>query len=279
MRKSLPLFAFAALFGLAAASQARMIAPPVVAQRVAVADLVVVGKVTGFGDKLIPSKLFEGDTGQFQTATLDVSETPLGTSARKVTVAYIPPPASGGRPIRRYPTVQLERGQVVALILVKHPTKKDLYLVQNYYDVFPVKDDVAQANEVKKYGKLLADPRAGLASKDAGDRYATAAMLVIRHRTPLHGSNKLSPLTTADSKALLSALAEADWNAMSAKFPRMGPQLVFARLGLTDKDGWKPPTDFARFAETAQSWLKENAGKYRIQAFDRPGNKKEGPEG
>ena len=278
MRKSLCLFVFVAVLGVTTFAHARRIAPPTIAQRVAVADLVVVGKVTRFGDKLIASEMFKGDTGQFQTATLDVSATPFGTAVKKILVGYTPAPAvGGGRPIRRYGSVQLERGQEVALILVKHPTKKGLYLVQHYYDVVPMKDNVAEAGEVKKFSKLLADPKAGLASKDAGDRFATAAMLVTRHRTPSPGGEKVSPLTTADSKPILSALAEADWAAMTTKFPRMSPQLVFARLGVTDKDGWKPPTDFTKFSETAQAWLKDNAGKYRIQAFARPGDKKEEP--
>src|SRR4051812_23984211 len=122
MRKSLSLFALAALLGVTALAHARMIAPPLIPQRVAVADLVVVGKVTGFGENLTPWELLKGAPGHPQTATLDVSETPFGTSGKKVPAAYPPPPAAaGGRPIRRYPTVQLERGQEVALILVKHP--------------------------------------------------------------------------------------------------------------------------------------------------------------
>ena len=278
MRKSLYLFAFVAVLGVTTLVHARMIAPPTIAQRVAVADLIIVGKVTGFGEKLIASEMFKGDVGQFQTATLDVSFTPFGTAVKKVVVGYTPTPmAGGGRPIRRYPTVQLERGQEVALILVKHPSKKDLYIVQHYYDVVPVKINVIDLSEVKKFSKLLADPKAALASKDASDRFATAAMLVIRHRTSSTGGDKVHPLTTADSKPILSALAEADWAVMTTKFPRMSPQLVFSRLGVTDKDGWKQPADFAKFSETAQSWLKDNAGKYRIQAFARPGGKKEEP--
>ena len=48
---------------------------------------------------------------------------------------------------------------------------------------------------------------------------------------------------------------------------RVQPQMVFFRLQLTEKDGWKPPQDFQQQAEEAKKWLKDNADKYRIPRF------------
>ena len=41
------------------------------------------------------------------------------------------------------------------------------------------------------------------------------------------------------------------------------------RLGLTDKDGWTPPKTGNQM-DAAKKWLKDNAGKYRIQRFVAP---------
>ena len=46
-----------------------------------------------------------------------------------------------------------------------------------------------------------------------------------------------------------------------------GPQQVFFRLGLTEKDGWTPPKDYKQFPEAASRWLKDHADTYRIQRF------------
>jgi hypothetical protein len=42
------------------------------------------------------------------------------------------------------------------------------------------------------------------------------------------------------------------------------PLVVFARLGLTEKDGW-PPADAMDAAEAARKWLKDHASSYRIR--------------
>jgi hypothetical protein len=39
-------------------------------------------------------------------------------------------------------------------------------------------------------------------------------------------------------------------------------QRAFLRVGLTDKDGWKPT---GHRTEASNKWIKENAGIYRIQ--------------
>ena len=165
--------------------------------------------------------------------------------------------------------MQLERNQEVALLLVKHPTKKNLYLVKNYYDAVPVKE-AGQLAEVKKYAKLLAAPMKGLKSKDADDRYATAAMLISRYSAN-HGVAKTRPVPADESKLILTTLAECDWAPKNPTLARMNPHAVFVSLGLTAKDGWTQPKEFDQVPAAAKKWLADNAAKFRLEAHAFPG--------
>jgi len=265
-----------ALTTTSAQAKAMMIAPPPVATRVANADLVVVGKVTGFGAKLVKGEMFKGDERDMQIAKIDVSKTVLGKDAKKIEVGYFPPVVNnggGGGPkiIRRVPGVRLDEGVEYALILVKHPTKKDLYVVANYYDVVQKRDNDNFAKELEtleKSAKLLAKPIDGLKSKEAEDRLTTAALLITRYRTDRSGQNKTEDVSAEESKLILEVLASADWAPKGGvRFGQTSAQQLFFTLGVTDKDGWKQPQDFTKLADEAKKWCKDNAGKYRVKRF------------
>jgi hypothetical protein len=252
------------------------LAPPV-AKRVAMADLVVVGKVTGFADKLESATAFPGakDKTDYQVAVVQVDESLQGGKGLKeVRVGFLPSaPGVGTRPpIRRFPTFRLEPGQEVVLFLVKHH-EGNFQIGQAYYDVI-VKagnanfdKDVAEA---KRAAALLADPKAGLESKDAADRLLTAELLISRYRTARQSATpaKQEAIDADESKLILKTLAEADWNAKPA-VPQLTPQMAFGQLAVGPKDGWTPPADGTKYAEAARQWLKDNADKYRIQRFVR----------
>jgi hypothetical protein len=265
----------AALVCLAVGSvaTAKMIAPPPLPLRLAGAEVAVVGKVTGFGPKLVPGEMFKGDVRQMQIATVKVSETLLGKGLKEIKVGFFPPatgPGGGTRPGRGRFGVNLVKDEESALLLVKHPTKKDLYVVGGIFDVVPKTGNAefaAQLKELKSAGKLLAHPEKGLKSKDAEQRYLTAAMLITRYRTVRAGNDKTEEAPATQSKLILTALADADWDNRNPRHFRMNPQGLFAQLGLTDKDGWKQPEDFRLFAGEAKKWLKDNAGKYRIRRY------------
>ncbi len=276
-----------ALTSAVAPARALMIAPPSLPERVATSRLIVVGKVTGFGPRLIKAELFKGDTRELQIANLQVSESVLGKADKKIEVGFFPPaaaPGGGGRPIRpirRFPTVQLKQDQEVLLFLTKHPTK-DIYLATNYYDVVSKTDNPGFAREldtVKKYAKLLGKPMDGLKSKDADERFLTAAMLIARYRTPPAGGGKFETkeVPAEESKLILTALADADWKKPNPQFFRLNPQGLFYRLGVTAADGWTPPKDFRTFPDEAKKWLKANAGKFRVKQFVAEGKKPEPP--
>ena len=250
------------------------IAPPPLAQRVALVDAIVVGKVTGIGDKLVSAvQPAGGDKVQYQIAIVHVEDALLGAKgAKEIKVGFLAPtdPGPGPRPIRRGPQFNLTLDQEGCLFLVKHPTE-DFYVGQNYYDLLPKSDNSdKEQGEIKHYVQLLADPAAGLKAKNADDRFLTAAMLLARYRMQKPGSTKTEPIDAEESKQILLALADADWNPKPAPGPvafQMNPQTIFLRMGLTEKEGWTQPQDAAAIPDAAKKWLKDNVEKYRVERF------------
>jgi hypothetical protein len=266
---------------------ALVIAPAPIPQRVALADVVVVGKVAGFGDKLVTAAgPFGAGNADYQVAVVQVGDAILGAKdAKEIKVGFVPPPEPGtGRPIViGGPRFSLKLEQEVCLFLTKHPTE-DFYVGRQYFDLIDKTDPNfdKQLDEVKRCAKLLADPAAGLKAKAADDRFLTAAMLVVRYRTPPPGAalpGKTEPIDAGESKQILQALAEADWGPAAGPAPiglQLNPQNVFFRLNLTPQDGWTPPADATQFADEAKKWLKDNTEKYRIQRY--VAEKKEGDD-
>lgn len=263
MKRSLlvlgPLLLFVSL------ADARRAAPPPIALRVAAVDAVYVGKATAFGPKLIPADLVKGDKRELQVATFQVGDALLGKAIKEIQVGFYPPLVR-----TRAPAPMLKLNEEVCVFLTKHP-KKDLYVMRAWYDVFSREgnpDFAKQVEEARKAAKLLARPADGLKSKDADERYLTAALLVTKYRTMRNGDEKQEAIPAEESKRLLTILAEADW---SGKNPKQGygmaPLGLFHRLNLTAADGWTPPKRFAEFADEAKKWLRDNAGKYRIRRY------------
>jgi hypothetical protein len=259
------------------AAQAKMlvVAPPPAALRPGPAEVIVVGKVTGFGSKLVKGEMFKGDERDMQIATVKVGEVLMGKDAKEIKVGFFPPANVQGGPriIRRGPTVQLKQDEEYCLVLLKHPAQKDVYVALNYYDAIAKKDNpnfAKEVAEIKKSAKLIAKPLDGLKSKKADERFLTAGLLISRYRSTPIGTDKTEQVSADESKLILEALAEADW---TTKAPRIGfqlhPQTLFLSLAVTEKDGWKQPKDFTKFGEEAKKWCKDNAGKYRINRFVR----------
>src|SRR5262245_58307027 len=141
MNKVLPVFSLAALTALTLvvpAGAKRIAAPAAPGFRASTADAVVVGKVTEVGDKAEKAELYKGDTREMKIATVKVESALLGKPGKTVKVGYVlPPQTGGGRPGRpiRFPTVSLTKDQEACLLLSKHPTKKDVYVVNSTEDV------------------------------------------------------------------------------------------------------------------------------------------------
>jgi len=260
-----------------ARGQALLPAPPVLSQRVAPADAVVVGKVTGFADTAVTAVRFPGGTDKvsYQVALVKVEEALLGPKdAKVVRVGFLPPAPPGARrpPVRRYPHANLTLNQEACLFLTKHPDG-DFYVLPAYYDVLNKANNPSfdkEVEEVRHCAKLLADPKAVLASANKDDRALTAVMLVTHYRTQRYYAGKPpkeEPIDAARSKAILLALADADWTIRNPRQAQGSPQAVFNRLGLTEKDGWVPPKNADRWAEVAKEWLKAHADTYCVRRF------------
>jgi hypothetical protein len=289
------LFASVGCLALAALhARAALIAPQPIPFRVATADAVVVGKVTGFADKTVPAKRFEGDRASYQVATVKVEETLLGKRAKGVKVGFIPAaggpgrvrPGGGVRPggIRpiSYAGPQLRVGQEACLFLHKVPGK-DFYSVNFYFDVIdkklggePNPKFAGEVKEARRCARLLADPRKGLKSKKEKDRLTTAAMLVKRYRTqkpPFNPNPRTEPIDREESKLILRALRKADWKDVIGPEAMMAPRNLFFMLGLTNMDGWNPPMDVKELPAEAKKWLEANEDKYRVRRIVGPGEK------
>jgi hypothetical protein len=279
-----------ALVVSAVTAQAKMmIAPAPIAQRVATADAVVVGKVTGFGDKTVSAPQFPGAKNkvEYQIAIVKVQTDLAGAKGvKEIRVGFIPPmaPPPGGpvgpggpviRPgILRYPQVNLTLNQEACLFLTRHPSE-DFYTLPAYFDVISKQGNPnfnKEVAEATRAAKLLADPKAGLEAENKDDRLLTAGMLISRYRTPkpsAGGRPKTEPIDAEQSKQILHVLADADWAARPA--PGIGafqmtPQNLFSRLGLDPKE-WDQPKDARQIPAAAKKWLKEHADTYRIERF------------
>jgi hypothetical protein len=248
---------------LAQTASARVAAPAPLGHRVASADAIVVGKVASIEEKAIQTS--DGG-GPYLVAVVEVGDALMGLKdAKTVRVAFM----AGNR---RFPQNNLTPGQEVTLFLANHPKDK-VYTIDNYWDVLDKKTNADYAKELditKRCAKLLADPKAGLASKDADERMLTALLVLSSYRNERR-AEKTEAVSAEESKALLTALAEGDWSKNDPKLHgyQLTPAAVFMRLGLTEKDGWKPMPvrDPSQIAEPAKKWLKDNAGTYRVQKY------------
>jgi len=251
-------------------ARALLIAPPPGPSRILTSDAVIVGKVVG-----LESQDVKVDSVAYRIAIVQVGEAIRGAKdAKTVRVGFVPLPSGAVKgPIIRpgFRGVQLQVGQDGLFLLKKHPQEKFFTLggpagyFVNREDNPGFAKDVAA---VKKITKVIADPKAGLKSKNADDRLISASVLIEDYRTfrgP--GNAKTEPIDAEQSKQIMLALASADWNPDNDNgMFQPNPMNLFYRLGITEKDGWAPPPGGNPQA-AMQTWLRDNAEKYRIQRF------------
>jgi hypothetical protein len=277
------LFVPACLALLAAAAPARALVvalPTLSPTRVAEVDTVVVGRVMGIEDKdveLAPAPNAPANT-KYRVAIVAVAEDIKGAKGVKmIRVAFTPPPMiqnpdGGIRPIPRPPFMQLDlkTGQEGLFYLTKH-FKESVYLTQSPTDV-TLKENPEFAKQVEKAKttiKLLENPTEALKSKDAEQRLFAAALLIAKYRKYQLGKTKTEPIDAEESKLILKALADANWQPVGRPLPgRPGNQInalqLFSQLGVTAKDGFQPQPNVP-YQESARAWLRDNVEKYRIQ--------------
>jgi hypothetical protein len=252
------------------------------ADRIALADAIVVGRVMAIEPQDIEVGAENAKT-KYRIAVVNVTETILGNKETKtIRVAFTPPSEKAPVPNRRRPLFlfTLDAGMQGLLYLRKHPTE-NLYVGTSSFDFVPYQDEKTPGKAVSNFGQepypqelkktrrilqLLEKPLESLKSTDAADRATVAHNLLICYRTPKMGSAKTESVSLDESKLILSALLEQDWNTPT---PTMNPWQRFQSLGLTENEGWKVPAQIKSvndLRDAARAWYREH-GDYRIQRY------------
>ncbi len=245
---------------------------PPIPERVALAECVIVGKVTSVAADPVHAfalpKIAGARKVPHQVAVVRIDSVVVGAKdLRQLRAGFIAPPPSP----RRRPGFQWSVGQEGCFFLRKHPDES-FWVLQAEYDMLAKgsdKDFDRRLTLVRRCGKLLKDVEAGLRAPDADDRLLTAGMLILRYRTPQHvyrGAPKTEPIDAGESRRILAVLAEGEWTEKDLRDP-MGRLRLFVRLGLTGRDGWKPARSDKEAAEAARAWLRTNASTYRIRRY------------
>jgi hypothetical protein len=231
-------FLFVGLVSVAATANgvAVMVPQKPAPTRAALTDAIVIGRVMGLEDVDVKVAVAPGSPQMttYRIAVVSIADVVRGKKEMKqVRVGFVPVNVGPGvnpggpGPIGRpgFGPVQLAAGQDGLFFLQKHPTG-DFYIVNGQFDFVPSQNKAMFDNDLKdaqRAGKLLDDPMAGLKSKDANDRYFTAALLITQYRTPRVFPNKQEPISVEESKLILQALAEShNWKGQGF-MPGPGP--------------------------------------------------------
>src|SRR5262249_42232561 len=187
---------------------------------------------------------------EYTIAVVEIKDGLLGAKGvTHVKIGFVEPKAAPGgpeggpirRPPIRFQPVALAKNQEGCFLLTQH--FEETFYTAPAFDYGINKQDNPnydkELDTIKQCAKLLADPDAGLKSKDAGDRFLTAALLVIRYRTPTGGNPKEEKVDAAQSKLILQGLADGDWSKGFSP-TELTPMMVFGPLGLTAKDNCNP---------------------------------------
>jgi hypothetical protein len=255
------------------------LAEPSLPQRTALADLVVVGKVTALKPDLIDAspllKIPRVGKVPYQIAVVSLQTPVLGPKTpEQIRVGYVVLPSTSQDSqikYRRLARLKLAQGQEGCFFLTKHP-EETFYVAQAAYEFLDrskTKGYDKKLAEIKHCAELLQNPDAGLQANNPGDRLLTAAMLIFRYRTARYvytARPTTAPINADQSRRILSALAEAEWKEEEAPL-ELSPFSLFMRLDLTSEDGWAPPGSVPGQISAAKKWLRENGSTYRIQKY------------
>jgi hypothetical protein len=255
------------VWGCATLARAMLIAPQPGPNRVLNSDVVIVGKVTALEpeDKMV-------DNVTYRIAVLQVDKALRGAKDDKtVRVGFIPLQQGKVGPIFKNRNLQLQVGMEGLFLLAKHPKEK-FYTVGGPIGYYISSQNNANFEKdvqmIKTITKVMDDPQTALKSKEADERLLAVSVLVEKYRTfKGPGQPKQEAIDAAESKQILQALADADWQVPVALGSlRPSPGQIFGRLGINQKDGFMVPPG-ANYQTAAQAWLRDNAEKYRIQRF------------
>jgi tetratricopeptide (TPR) repeat protein len=232
---------------------------------VALADLIVVGRVAGIEEEPVQAwpllKVRGGSRVSFKMVEVRIDRVLFGRAGPE-------PVRVGLGPGWRMPV--LTEGQTGCFFLRQHP-EEAFFVVSAGADFFDSRraEFAKVVDTAARCAGLLANPDAGLRSPDGEDRLLTAALLIFRFRTPWYaysGAPRTEPIDAELSRRILAVLAEGSFSDRAAREP-MGRLRLFQRLDLTRDDGWTSPRNLSDVAAAAEKWLAENAATYRIRRY------------
>ncbi len=256
-------------------------------------ELILVGKVTAIEPVVLKLAPFPGGKKvNYMVAVVKVEKTLLGVKGlTHIRVGFIPSATTDENDEEELcqgfqcdersnlASQNLREGQEACFFLKKHP-QADFYTFPQgggplhkrprYFD-----EDLQQ---VEKALKVLQEPVAALRAKDSIDRQFAACLLIHRYRVqpqaPSGSTMKTEPIAAEESKLILTALSEMLWGDVCLdRQNTLSIQTTFPALGVTDKEGWRPPViqngDNYNFVmgDAVKKWLTENKSKYRIQRY------------
>jgi hypothetical protein len=251
----------------------RIAAPPSPVQRAIQAEVVVTGKVTAIEKE--PVEVEDANGGQklaHTVAIIKVDSALVGAA----NMTHLKVGFTASAPGRgRGPIVRLEKDQEGLFFLTKHPSGQ-FHTFNWMTSPVPAADENYKATlaSVKAALAVVADPAKAMKAPKAEDRTFAAIALILKYRTAPQnaGELKLDKIPAEDSRAILKALAEANWTKFDPTLPP--PVNAFYMLGINAQDGWvqpkagQPGVNFNEELQKAFAKWVDGPGKdYRINKF------------
>jgi hypothetical protein len=244
-----------------------------IANKIAQADCVVVGKITAIDPKPVFARLYRHIDAKmgFVVADVEVSKHLLGPkAAKKVRLAFLQFQVKSGEH-KPAPAV----GQEGCFYAVKHCTEDFHVVPAGGFHPKKAKEFEKELALTRRCCKLLSEPNKALKAKELQDRVLTAYLLVLRYTygpIRLRGKYQAKPIDAEQSKLIMLALAEADWGRPAEK-TEVSPRYAVDLLDEAARQGGVPmPKSFPantgdkkKDAAARKQWLKDNAESYRIQ--------------
>jgi hypothetical protein len=238
-----------------------------VPERVARADVVAVGTVTGIEEKVVEAEQFKGGKKiRFRIAVVKVTDGLLGAEGvTQLKVAFVPAEDQPNDGLR-IPTAVLEKDDEVLLFLGKR-ADEGFYRINGYFGAVGQEGNNRYLDrkldgalkEAKAACKIMADTAKALKSKDETERMTAAWMLVTRYRAHpidvIPGKGAEEVVGADESRAIMEGL-------LTLAEKRAGDfySAVYS-LNLTKEDGFEKPLT----PENMKQWVKDNVKTYRIK--------------
>ncbi|QEL20823.1 hypothetical protein [Limnoglobus roseus] len=243
------------------------------AVRAATAEVVAIGKITALesGEVEVPQFANSANKLTFRIAVVKIEDDLAGAAGQ--THLKVGFPTTGAAARVGMPAFDWKENAVGLFLVSKHHTGSFYVGTNNGQPIDAAAEGYKNSLvQVKRARAVIADPIQGLKGKEVKDRYFAAAILVQKYRTSTAGqTNKTEGVPTEESKLILSAVADADWENPEKDVPT--PYQTFTRLGLTAVDKWQPApfngngNQQVHTRDEFKKWLEGDGVKYQVKRY------------